>query len=767
MELAFYAELNALCIAILTLLMVIYYRTEKWEKSKGFIAVLVSQCLFFGSDFFWIFVDGNTNSPIFINYLLNSLYFSMSAICAYIWVNYSESLLETNFFHNKKRKILSAVPIAFIIILAVTSPWTGLLYYITEDNIYHRGPLYLIQPILTISYVVFASLRAAYSAFKEKVRANKTKSIFVALFAIPPVLCCILQIFIPGVPILCTGITVSLVYAFITLQRESSANQKEIIIALTGDYEVIMVADLLSGKVKDYRRSFISDELDSMFGHADSFSDRIVRFGKGMISDGEKEEFFSKMSMHHLIRQLDKNGEYVVNCRLILEAGPEFYQIRTVATEDFKITRLAIVGLKNVDDATKHDLQQRMLLEEARAKAESANKAKSAFLFNMSHDIRTPMNAIIGFTAMAQKHISNTDQVTDYLQKIDISSQHLLKLINDVLDMARIESGKVDIVEVPATVHSIGDSIVTMSSEMAREHGVSISIEYQNIQNEDIFADTLHLRQIMINVVSNAIKYTNAGGSVLIRIRQHDCRSPEFGSYEFYVEDTGIGMSPEFTKQIFELFERERSATISGVQGTGLGMSIVKNLIDLMGGSVKVESELNVGTKVTMNFVFRLKYPDVEEEPEAIKEAKTKSLTSAEAWSQKRILDLRDKRVLVVEDNALNREIICDILSDEGMLIDAACDGIEAVDKIKNSDPGDYDFVLMDIQMPNLDGYEATRIIRSMNNKSLANIPIIAMTANAFDEDKRRAFEAGMNAHLTKPVEVPTLIETISGFIKK
>ena len=530
--------------------------------------------------------------------------------------------------------------------------------------------------------------------------------------------------------------------------------------------------------------------------------------------------------------------------------------------------------------------EQNRKLEIALRHEGAANRAKREFLFNMSHDIRTPMNAIIGFTSLAATHIDNREQVLDYLKKISTSSQHLLSLINDVLDMSRIESGKVKIeekaVHLPDLVHDVR-SIIQPNVAAKR---LSLFIDTMDIEDEDIITDPLRLNQILLNILSNAIKFTPTGGMISIRIAQKNGAPKGCVCYEFRIKDNGIGMSEEFQKHIFEEFSREESSTVSGIQGTGLGMSITKNIVDLMGGTIALTSEPGKGSEfiVTLCFtrsgqkaepkqlpqleglralvadddtntclnvstmlskigmrpewtisgkeaVIRTKYAveqgdefsvyiidwlipdmngieivrqirkvignrcpiiiltaydwaDIEDEARAagvtafcekplfLSElrrvlAEPFRAEPASEPAQPSAADLKGKKLLLVEDNELNREIALEILKEAGFVVDTAEDGAVAVQKIKQAAPGQYDLILMDIQMPNLDGYEATRQIRALPDAEKASIPIFAMTANAFEEDRQNALAAGMNGHIAKPLDVPHLLRVLADALKK
>ena len=393
--------------------------------------------------------------------------------------------------------------------------------------------------------------------------------------------------------------------------------------------------------------------------------------------------------------------------------------------------------------------QKNIALQLAVQRETKANLAKREFLFNMSHDIRTPMNAIIGFTALAQTHIDDRSQVEDYLKKISVSSQHLLSLINDVLDMSRIESGKVTLeakpVHLPELVHELRDIIQAVVSKK----DLSLTLDTVGVENEDIIADPLRLEQILINVLANAVKFTPDGGQIGLWIVQKDTAPAGYADFEFHIKDNGIGMSEEFQKHIFEQFARERTSTVSKIQGTGLGMAITKSLVDMMGGRITVKSEQGKGSEFTIS----LRFP--------IGEAKTGQTPPAAKASA-----FTGKKLLVVEDNELNLEIASTLLKEAGFEVDTAENGKIAVEKVEAASADRYDLILMDIQMPEMDGYEATRRIRALPDAKKAALPIVAMTANAFEDDRKNALHAGMNGHIAKPLDIPKLFQVLSELLK-
>ena len=523
------------------------------------------------------------------------------------------------------------------------------------------------------------------------------------------------------------------------------------------------------------------------------------------------------------------------------------------------------------------------VLEEKLHKAEAAERAKTTFLSNMSHDIRTPRNAIIGFTTLAQTNLDNRDRVQEYLGKILSSGNHLLSLINDILDMSRIESGKLNIEEKECSISEIFSDMRDIIQTQMQAKQLNFFMDTMDVEDEDIYCDKLHLNQVLLNLLSNAIKFTPAGGSVSLMIRQKPSAIKGRGRYEISVKDTGIGMSREFAEHIFEPFERERNSTVSGIQGTGLGMAITKSIIDAMGGTIRMQTEQGKGTEFIITLDFRLHdgprqlepIPELEnmralvvddnfntcdsvtkmlsqlgmrtewtlhgkeavlrarqavemeeafyayivdwalpdlsglevvrqiraiagaEAPIIVMTAYDLSLVEDEAREagatafcnkplfisglhdtlaaalgkkgaakEESVLpdtaeDLKGLRLLLVEDNELNREIAEELLTESGFVIESAEDGSIAVNMVKASEPGYYSLILMDVQMPIMNGYEAARAIRTLSDPRLSTIPIVAMTANAFDEDRQKALQSGMNAHVAKPIDVEKLMETL------
>ena len=396
--------------------------------------------------------------------------------------------------------------------------------------------------------------------------------------------------------------------------------------------------------------------------------------------------------------------------------------------------------------------ENRRELNEALLEAEKANRAKTVFLNNMSHDIRTPMNAIVGFTGLAASHVDDPEKVKKYLDMISVSSGHLLSLINDVLDMSRIESGKMILEETEIHLPDMVREIRTILQAEAEAKHLTLLFDTENMVNEDICADRLRINQVLLNILNNAVKFTPEGGTVSFRMTETPAADPDHTMLEFRVKDTGIGMNEEFQKTIFEAFTREQTTTVSGIQGTGLGMTITKSIVDMMDGTISVRSKPGEGSEFTVVIPCRISGASGNTESDA---------AGLPGKKESEKPDFTGKHILLAEDNMMNQMIAEAILKDAGFTLDIAHDGAQAVERIEEAPAGTYDAVLMDIQMPNMDGYEAAGRIRALEDQKKASIPIIAVTANAFEEDRQLALEAGMNAHLVKPYDVPKMMEVL------
>lgn len=526
-------------------------------------------------------------------------------------------------------------------------------------------------------------------------------------------------------------------------REESLQTQQQIIEALASGVSAYWILDWETEDVlahqaeNDHIRYFSENIL------AQGTYSRALSYIYGSLVDGSSRQKALSYVQTDVVRQkLTESTEYVVP--LPLAAQGCFFQI-TFNRINVGNRKAFIVAAREITDTVKQERSLRHELAAALDAAREASQAKTDFLLNMSHDIRTPMNAILGFQELAKRNIHDPEKVLNALEKSRRSGEHLLSLINDILDMSQIESGKVvltpEVIEISEHISRFED----MFRFPMEEKGLTLRF-INDTHTPYVWGDYLRLTQVINNILSNAMKFTPRGGSVTFHAIESASRQEGCTHFSIHIRDTGIGMSEEFQQKLFDAFEREHNTTLSGVQGTGLGLAISRKLAELMGGTLVCSSALGKGTEFVFTFELPIAYALESRQP------------IAEA-------DLSGKKILLVEDNDLNREIAGEILSEGGIMVTEATNGAEALEILRLAAPGDFDAVLMDIQMPVMDGYTATRIIRGLDNAAAANLPIIAMTADAFAEDKRRALEAGFTAHIAKPVNMATLIETLSQYI--
>lgn len=668
--------------------------------------------------------------------------------------------------------------------------------------------------------------------------------------------------------------------------RQKSEALQETVYALSQDYYALWRVDLNRNvfylQRDDHNRAAVTMDGLLEMNYTEAMSEYIERY----VHPDDKERLLRDTSIENIRAVLSQEPSFVVRARRKAMPDSVYYgygewRILRMHMDEKNFT--AVFAVRDADNDVLNEMKQQQLLHDALAEAEHASKAKTTFLSNMSHDIRTPLNAIIGFTSIAASHLDNKERVQDCLEKIMSSSNHLLSLINDILNMSRIESGKIVIQEKECNLSERIHNLVNMIRPQMRAKRLEFYVDTIDVEDEELIFDPLRLDQVLINILSNAAKFTPIGGVVSFAIRQEPSKKPGHAHYEFVVRDSGIGMSEEFLKHIFDPFEREKSATVSGIEGTGLGMTITKHTVDMMGGTIEVQSQINRGTTFTVGFDFALSsvvhkkedtveleglralvvdddfqtcdsvtkmlgqigmrsewttsgreavfraqkahndgdsfysyiidwmmpqmdgietarrirrvigneapiiiltaydWTDIEQEareagvtgfcnkPLFMSDLRNVLLETARACRgvtpekkvEEKPITFEGKRVLVVEDNELNREIAYEILSRAGFTVEEAADGSEAVAMLKDRPEYYYDLVLMDIQMPIMDGYEATKAIRNLPRRDVTGLPILAMTANAFEEDKERALQNGMNGHIAKPIYIDVLYKTL------
>ena len=661
--------------------------------------------------------------------------------------------------------------------------------------------------------------------------------------------------------------------------------QSEIIEGIGSEYYSVLLVDPEMDTVTTYRAEDEDGQsiAEHFIRHNSCWSKGICSYAEELVSEQSRSEFLGKLS----IERIREGGrDYSFTYEKLVNNGIMYLQARVAFVREKDGGFVTVIGTRNVDDLIKKERQQEMALQAAYDAAEAANKAKTNFLSNMSHDIRTPMNGIIGMTAIAAAHIDDRERVLDSLQKITKASKHLLNLINEVLDMSKIESGTVQLIEEEFNLSDLVDNLITMTSSQIEEHHHELSVNISGVIHEAVIGDSLRIQKVFTNLMGNAVKFTPDGGTIKLSIYERPCYQAQVGCYEFVFEDNGIGMSEEYMEQIFEPFSRADDGRVDKIQGTGLGMSISRNIVRMMGGDISIESKQGVGSRFVVTIYLKIqdcaedmydkfedldvlvadddamslesccsilndlgmkakgastgreaveqillrheqkrdyfaciidwKMPDMDgiETTRTIRRAVGDDvpiiIVSAYDWSdieqearaaganafiskplfrsrlvktfnalvgeeeekefQEPFEELQDLnfsgcRVLLAEDNELNAEIATEVLQMTGLKVEYAADGTDAVDKIRGCEDGYYDMIFMDIQMPKMNGYDATRAIRAMDRTYCRQIPIIAMSANAFAEDVQAAKTVGMNEHIAKPLDLKTLARTLNKWL--
>lgn len=531
----------------------------------------------------------------------------------------------------------------------------------------------------------------------------------------------------------------------LSLINKEHLQRLKVIEGLSINYESILYADLDTNKILPYRLSFRTEQLfeqksqilDFNRFHSDYINTWVHPDDRKLVSDATSPE--------HIRQALAKHNTFYINYHVVNGSETQCLQLRVVNVGNPEHISQIVIGHRNVDEEVRREMEQKKILEKALNSANLSIIARNTFLSNMSHDMRTPLNGILGFLSLARTHMEDSDALPYYLDKIETSGKQLLNMIDEVLEMSWNESDEINLIEEECELCSMIQDVRDILLPQAKEKKIDLSIDYTTLQHPVVYSDYSKLKQCLLYLVNNAVKYTHAGGNVSITTLESEKSSGDYRIYQFIVKDNGIGISKDSLVRIFEPFEREKNTTLSGIHGTGLGLTIAQSIVKAMGGKIDVSSEVGMGSTFTITLSLRIKHTIL-------------SPQNADGNVSSRQNHLK---ILLVEDNEINLEIETKLLEELGFTIDTAENGEIAVKKIENSSPRDYDLILMDIQMPVMDGREAARAIRKLANPDLSNIPIIALSADAFENDRRLSIESGMNAHLTKPLDIPQLLETI------
>ncbi len=767
-----YSIVSGVCLLLMFILYLqIVTQITPSEKRDMYVVVMIIGMMYIATDVLWgIIYEDVISISISMQKVIYAVFYATSAVLAYRWFVFVEYMQNSIFYKNPKLKQILKIPMLFVVVVSILSIWTNSFFYIGETGEYGRGNLYVLQLCLTYGYILFAALKIILLMFITNEFEKQNTYMIILSYFIFPIIFGVLQISDPNMPYLCIGITLASLQNYLfnvkfEQEREISTSKIQSLSQLfISSYYINLQTgqrEYLSEK-KERIKSYLSGEF---YKEApENYEDAVYGYVNTYVHKEDRKLCYVMCSRDYMKEQLsEENRFYSFNYRQVAEGIEKWYRMHIIAAAyapDGTVTH-AVMAVMDVDKQINIEIQRQRELQEALIQAENANKAKSVFLSNMSHDIRTPMNAIIGFTNLAQNHMENQTLVKDYLQKIMSASKHLLSLINEILDMSRIESGKIQLEENEVSLSEVIKEIENLIHPMASEKNINFIIKAHAI-NDDIYCDKLRLKQILINLLGNAVKFTSQGGEISLDVEQELYTVSEgYGKYIFKVKDNGTGIAAEFLDKVFQPFEREKGMDTSGIQGTGLGLSITKNIVEMMDGKISVESELGKGTEFTVQVIFRVQDTN---EKFVLKEERERQETLEE--KQEEIVDFAGKKLLLVDDNEINREIANVILTDAGFLVVEAENGKEAVEVIQNDKTKEFSAVLMDVQMPVMNGYEAAKAIRALPNPELSNIPIIAMTANAFEEDKKNAFESGMNGHIAKPIDVAVLFGTLKQVIQ-
>ena len=536
--------------------------------------------------------------------------------------------------------------------------------------------------------------------------------------------------------------------AFNELDRGSVDKQRKLIRALTMPYETVYGVSMDTGLCTCYRMSESMNEFYDDVNIESDYEDNIRRYVGKDVLDEDKCLFDDICSIRQVKRIFFRKQMHYINYRVLRNGRVRYLQCLLVKPDNEE--NEFAVAFKDINEEKKLEIAQQQRLDEAVEEARRANRAKTVFLSNMSHDIRTPMNGIIGMTAIAASHVDDRERVLDSLRKIGMASKHLLNLINEVLEMSKIESGKVELKDEPFNLAELVESLVSMMNPQIEARSHTLELQVEELEHRHVLGDSLRLQQVFTNLMGNSVKYTPDGGVLKLAVSEKPCDRAGCGCYEFVFEDNGMGMSEDYVQRIFEPFSRAEDQRVDKIQGTGLGMAITRSIVQMMEGDIQVESRLGKGSRFTVTVYLKLQENGAGDE--GTNGTGMDSSGGDESLAGIESLDFSGRRALLVEDNELNREIAMTILETTGLAVEEAVDGKEAVQQVSQHGDGYYDIIFMDVRMPRMNGYDATCAIRAMGLPYCKTVPIVAMTADAFAEDVRAAKNAGMNEHVSKPL---------------
>ncbi|MDO4479278.1 MAG: ATP-binding protein [Lachnospiraceae bacterium] len=755
------AEVVSICI-MLVIMAGLLTEKNRARSTNALIVTFLFNIINNGLDAAWLALSGSGayDRPIFILWVLA---FGMASITMIAFLNYWYAFITEKTALNKLFFYIPVAAFALAFLYQLLVGFTGGIVTVSGGMAVQTNGI----PVGLAILHVIALFYLPGVAFAKRKAIGLMSVLLLGTFGFFPLVAVFIS-FKVGVSFELVGSTLSLIFIYVLLQNHRAIEREQLLSrknqeleadfkifkSLGGIHAAMYYVDLEKNSFTEITCEEIVKKRIGQFGSPQEglqfFVERLVlpAYQPELKAFVDLETLPARIGNEKIISKEYQSAVYIAETAEYKEMWRQVSFIDAGRNAEGKLTQV-IFATHSIHERKTHELEANARLQDAVKAAEDANQAKSDFLFSMSHDIRTPMNAILGYSNLMKKELEDP-KLLDYQEKIEKSGSLLLSIINHVLDMTHIESGKEELQEKDMCVSEIVKDLIEVIGEEAAQKDITLKSAL-NLQHDYIRCDITKVKEIFINIAGNAVKYTPAGGSVMVRINELPCDKPGYGRYQAVIEDTGIGMSPEFLPHIFDSFARERNTTTGKVAGTGLGMAIVKKLVDLMGGTIEVESEVGKGSRFTVTMEHKL----------AERTAVSGMKALAEAAVQEDIL--QGKRILLAEDNDLNAEIAITILEDKGCLVEHAEDGDVCVEMLEKAPAGYYDLILMDVQMPRMDGYEATRAIRHFSDQAKAAIPIVAMTANAFAEDRENAFRAGMNGFVAKPIELPKLMVAITG----
>ena len=739
---AIHIELDALCLILLCTIAMQSRRSVNQQKDRIlFRTTAYGIILLLALDILWVLIEGRRfPGAVAANLIVNALYLGGGVVIGCLWYLYV--LVSLGYRITPRVQFLVMLPGMIFMLLNLISIRTGWIFTVSPENVYSHGPLFWLQTIGAYGMIVVSFMHILLQLVTRSARVPRRDIHKLLKFYLIPVIGSIVSLMQTGMPgtWTCGAVSIVLIY----LREQNREILSGMITAMAADYRSIYHANLDKDECLCVRATGRLNGGRMWEGRTFSFREGFTEYAEHCVAEADREAFLRFIEPDNIRNGLAR--EKMIALRyLTVKDGVEQYEmlriagVRTIDERDDHIVHAIGAGFSNVDRETREALEQNRALTEALTRAEEANAAKTAFLSAMSHEIRTPMNAIIGLDNIALQDENISPHTREELEKIGSSARHLLSLINDILDMSRIESGRMVLKDEAFSFREMIDQINIIIHGQCKDKGLDFVFNRVEPLDETFTGDDLRLRQVIINILGNAVKFTDAPGTVTFTVEQRD-DTDERALIRFTMQDTGIGMDPAFLPKLFAPFEQEDATNTNRYGGSGLGMAITKNMVDLMGGQIEVESEKGVGTTFTVQIPLR-KAQHVQAQPEA----KVPELS------------LSGLHILIAEDIELNAEILTDLLEMEDISSEWANNGRRAVEMFEASDPGHFSAILMDMRMPVMDGLSATRAIRRLDRPDARTIPIIALTANAFEEDVRQCLQAGMNAHLSKPVEMTQL----------